>query len=69
MPQQAWSKKRERQYSHIKQGLKAHGRSTDGCKRERDGQRGAFHRGVSHVRDDGQDDCDCDARGTDRADR
>jgi len=29
MPQQAWSKKRERQYSHIKQGLKAHGRSTD----------------------------------------
>ena len=28
MPQQAWSNKRERQYSHIKQGLKTHGRST-----------------------------------------
>lgn len=27
MPQQAWSKKRERQYEHIKGGLKEHGRS------------------------------------------
>jgi hypothetical protein len=26
MPQQAWSKKRERQYEHIKQGLKRRGR-------------------------------------------
>jgi hypothetical protein len=29
MPQQAWSKKRERQYDHIKQGLKKRGRSED----------------------------------------
>lgn len=29
MPQQAWSKKRERQYEHIKQGLKKSGRSED----------------------------------------
>ncbi len=29
MPQQAWSKKRERQYQHIKGGLKEHGRSED----------------------------------------
>jgi hypothetical protein len=29
MPQQAWSKKRERQYEHIKSGLKEHGRSED----------------------------------------
>jgi hypothetical protein len=27
MPQQAWSKKRERQYEHIKDGLKDQGRS------------------------------------------
>jgi hypothetical protein len=27
MPQSAWSPKRERQYQHIKEGLKAHGRS------------------------------------------
>jgi hypothetical protein len=27
MPQEAWSAKRERQYKHIKQGLKKHGRS------------------------------------------
>jgi len=27
MPQQAWSKKRERQYEHIKEGLKNEGRS------------------------------------------
>ncbi len=27
MPQQAWSKKRERQYEHIKEGLEQHGRS------------------------------------------
>ncbi len=27
MPQQAWSKKRERQYEHIKEGLEEHGRS------------------------------------------
>jgi plasmid stabilization system protein ParE len=27
MPQQAWSKKRERQYEHIKQGLEDRGRS------------------------------------------
>jgi hypothetical protein len=29
MPQQAWSEKRERQYDHIKQGLKKRGRSED----------------------------------------
>lgn len=29
MPQQAWSKKRERQYQHIKQGLKEEGRSEE----------------------------------------
>jgi hypothetical protein len=29
MPQQAWSKKRERQYEHIKSSLKERGRSTD----------------------------------------
>ena len=29
MPQQAWSKKRERQYKHIKSGLKKSGRSED----------------------------------------
>jgi hypothetical protein len=29
MPQQAWSKKRERQYQHIKSGLKQEGRSED----------------------------------------
>ena len=29
MPQQAWSKKRDRQYEHIKDGLKEHGRSED----------------------------------------
>jgi hypothetical protein len=29
MPQQAWSKKRERQYSHIKAGLKKRGESED----------------------------------------
>ena len=29
MPQKAWSKKRERQYEHIKEGLKKHGRSED----------------------------------------
>ena len=29
MPQQAWSKKRERQYEHIKEGLEEHGRSED----------------------------------------
>jgi hypothetical protein len=29
MPQQGWSKKRERQYQHIKSGLKQHGRSED----------------------------------------
>jgi hypothetical protein len=29
MPQQAWSKKRERQYQHIKGGLKEQGRSED----------------------------------------
>ena len=27
MPQQAWNKKRERQYEHIKEGLTEHGRS------------------------------------------
>ena len=27
MPQSAWSPKRERQYQHIKEGLRAHGRS------------------------------------------
>ena len=27
MPQKAWSSKRERQYEHIKEGLKEHGRS------------------------------------------
>ena len=29
MPQQAWSAKRERQYEHIKQGLRESGRSED----------------------------------------
>lgn len=29
MPQQAWSKKRERQYEHVKSGLKQRGRSED----------------------------------------
>jgi hypothetical protein len=29
MPQQAWSNKRERQYEHIKAGLKKQGRSED----------------------------------------
>ena len=29
MPQQAWSKKRERQYDHIKAGLKQRGESED----------------------------------------
>ena len=29
MPQRAWSAKRERQYDHIKQGLKKRGRSED----------------------------------------
>ena len=29
MPQRAWSKKRERQYQHIKAGLKDEGRSED----------------------------------------
>jgi hypothetical protein len=29
MPQQAWSKKRERQYEHIKAGLKERGESDD----------------------------------------
>lgn len=29
MPQQAWSKKRERQYDHIKDGLKERGASED----------------------------------------
>ncbi len=29
MPQKAWSKKRERQYEHIKSGLKEQGRSED----------------------------------------
>ena len=29
MPQQAWSKKRERQYKHIKEGLRERGQSED----------------------------------------
>src|SRR5512144_992133 len=29
MPQQAWSKKRERQYQHIKEGLEERGRDED----------------------------------------
>ena len=29
MPRQAWSKKRERQYEHIKEGLQEQGRSKD----------------------------------------
>jgi hypothetical protein len=29
MPQKGWSMKRERQYEHIKEGLKEHGRSND----------------------------------------
>jgi plasmid stabilization system protein ParE len=29
MPQRAWSKKRERQYDHIKEGLEDRGRSED----------------------------------------
>src|ERR1051325_10683592 len=29
MPQRAWSRKRERQYEHIKEGLESRGRSED----------------------------------------
>ena len=29
MPQEAWSRKRERQYDHIKEGLRSRGRSED----------------------------------------
>jgi hypothetical protein len=29
MPQRSWSDKRERQYEHIKAGLKRHGRGED----------------------------------------
>jgi hypothetical protein len=29
VPQRAWSDKRERQYEHIKEGLREHGRSED----------------------------------------
>jgi hypothetical protein len=29
VPQEAWSDKRERQYEHIKEGLREHGRSED----------------------------------------
>ena len=29
MPQRAWSKKRERQYEHIKEGLEERGRDAD----------------------------------------
>ena len=29
MPQPGWSRKRERQYEHIKEGLREHGRSED----------------------------------------
>ena len=29
MPQQAWTKKRERQYEHVKEGLEDRGRSED----------------------------------------
>ncbi len=32
MPQRAWSKKRERQYEHIKEGLEDQGRSEDTAK-------------------------------------
>jgi len=32
MPQKAWSKKRERQYEHIKQGVKQRGASTKRAK-------------------------------------
>ncbi|HSE44485.1 MAG TPA: hypothetical protein VLA89_04055 [Gemmatimonadales bacterium] len=32
MPQQSWSKKRERQYEHIKEGQKNEGRSEDTAK-------------------------------------
>jgi hypothetical protein len=32
MPQQSWSKKRERQYEHVKQGEKKRGRSTKRAK-------------------------------------
>ena len=31
MPQQSWSKKRERQYDHIREGLTDRGRSEDGA--------------------------------------
>lgn len=33
MPQEAWSKKRERQYKHIKEGAKKKGKSTRTAKR------------------------------------
>jgi hypothetical protein len=29
MPQPGWSRKRERQYEHIKEGLREHGRSEE----------------------------------------
>ena len=32
MPQQAWSKKRERQYEHVKEGLKERGEDEDTAK-------------------------------------
>ena len=42
MPQEAWSPKRERQYEHIKQGLKERGTSEDkgGGDRRAHGQQG-----------------------------
>ena len=46
MPQQAWSKKRERQYEHVKEGLEDRGRSEDDGRGDRRpyGQQGACPR-------------------------
>ncbi len=43
MPQKAWSKKRERQYEHIKEGLEDQGRERGHGRGDRrpDGQQGA----------------------------
>ena len=35
MPQQAWSKKRERQYQHIKEGLRERGETKSSPRRSR----------------------------------
>ena len=39
MPQQAWSKKRERQYEHIKESVKERGASEDKAEGDRSADR------------------------------